>query len=392
MINRTIFFTNKVFNDSIKFTIRSLASKEYCKENIANLIVPDDEIVLKATSDWLLMATEVRKQQGVAAQYSFFWKWGESYRETTGYIIPTFLRLRQHYKNQKYLKIALSNGLWLLKNFSDDGGVIEAHGKTYIFNTGQVLHGLVSLYEKTNDKKFIIGILKASYFIVDRQDKDGAFRQDTYQKIEHDYNVRTAWALLRSANVLDDNKLIKAAIKNIEYVIEKSSDSSYPFNANTKRGKLPHTHGIGYTFRGILEAGIFLNNYDFLDWVKVGAQRLQKRFELESRLACYINEKWENASYYDCITGNCQIAIIWLKLAKLYGDYSLLNSAIKMISICKSHVPLKAIDKNVIGGVPGAFPIYGFYAPFSYPNWATKFLIDALIEKNKIMNKMLKTK
>ena len=187
MINRTIFFINKVFNDSIKFTIRSLASKEYCKENIANLIVPDDEIVLKATSDWLLMATEVRKQQGVAAQYSFFWKWGESYRETTGYIIPTFLRLRQHYKNQKYLKIALSNGLWLLKNFSDDGGVIEAHGKTYIFNTGQVLHGLVSLYEKTNDKKFIIGILKASYFIVDRQDKDGAFRQDTYQKIEHDY-------------------------------------------------------------------------------------------------------------------------------------------------------------------------------------------------------------
>ena len=118
----------------------------------------------------------------------------------------------------------------------------------------------------------------------------------------------------------------------------------------------------------------------------------EKRFELESRLACYINEKWENASYYDCITGNCQIAIIWLKLAKLYGDYSLLNSAIKMISLCKSHVSLKSIDKNVIGGVAGAFPIYGFYAPLSYPNWATKFLIDALIEKNKIMNKMLKTK
>ena len=45
MIKRTIFFTTKVFKDSIKLTIRSLAPKEYCKENIANLIVPDDEIV-----------------------------------------------------------------------------------------------------------------------------------------------------------------------------------------------------------------------------------------------------------------------------------------------------------------------------------------------------------
>jgi hypothetical protein len=29
------------------------------------------------------------------------------------------------------------------------------------------------------------------------------------------------------------------------------------------------------------------------------------------------------------------------------------------------------------GAIPGSHPIWGRYAPLTYPNWATKFFVDA---------------
>ena len=38
----------------------------------------------------------------------------------------------------------------------------------------------------------------------------------------------------------------------------------------------------------------------------------------------------------------------------------------------------------VRGAIKGSQPIWGRYAPFSYPNWATKFFIDAVLLLNEI--------
>lgn len=44
---------------------------------------------------------------------------------------------------------------------------------------------------------------------------------------------------------------------------------------------------------------------------------------------------------------------------------------------------LKSLNSGIRGGIPGAFPIYGWYAPFSFPNWAAKFFVDSLmLEEN----------
>ena len=34
---------------------------------------------------------------------------------------------------------------------------------------------------------------------------------------------------------------------------------------------------------------------------------------------------------------------------------------------------------TIKGAIPGAFPIYGWYTPFCYPNWAAKFFVDSLL-------------
>ena len=56
----------------------------------------------------------------------------------------------------------------------------------------------------------------------------------------------------------------------------------------------------------------------------------------------------------------------------------------------KSTQDICSRNKNIRGGIKGAYPIYGWYAPFSFPNWAAKFFIDALmLEDNPdIANKL----
>ncbi len=40
---------------------------------------------------------------------------------------------------------------------------------------------------------------------------------------------------------------------------------------------------------------------------------------------------------------------------------------------------LTSSNIGIRGGIQGAFPIYGWYAPFCVINWATKFFADALL-------------
>jgi hypothetical protein len=49
---------------------------------------------------------------------------------------------------------------------------------------------------------------------------------------------------------------------------------------------------------------------------------------------------------------------------------------------------LKAENPGIRGGIAGSTPIYGHYERFTYPNWATKFYIDALLTLHTLQNGM----
>ncbi len=40
---------------------------------------------------------------------------------------------------------------------------------------------------------------------------------------------------------------------------------------------------------------------------------------------------------------------------------------------------LEITHPAVRGGIAGSFPIYGAYERLKYPNWASKFFIDAIL-------------
>jgi len=56
----------------------------------------------------------------------------------------------------------------------------------------------------------------------------------------------------------------------------------------------------------------------------------------------------------------------------------------------KSTQNLNSKNWGIYGGIKGAYPIYGWYAPFSYINWAVKFFIDGLMleDDTKLKDKL----
>ena len=78
------------------------------------------------------------------------------------------------------------------------------------------------------------------------------------------------------------------------------------------------------------------------------------------------------------------MSIIWQKLYRITKDEKLMNAALKSNNFMKTVQNLSSLNPGIKGGIPGAYPIYGWYAPFAYPNWAAKFFIDALmLEEDK---------
>ncbi|MEM9412256.1 MAG: hypothetical protein AAGA30_14165, partial [Planctomycetota bacterium] len=85
------------------------------------------------------------------------------------------------------------------------------------------------------------------------------------------------------------------------------------------------------------------------------------------------------ASQSCCLTGNCQLAIIWQKMARQFGDYQYQQAAEKAMNYVMSVQDIVTHNQNIKGAIKGSHPMWGKYAPLSYPNWATKFFVDAML-------------
>ena len=61
---------------------------------------------------WLCAAQDAGPDRGVAAYYSLFAGWANSYPETTGYIIPTFLEYARRFGDEEARRRALEMADW----------------------------------------------------------------------------------------------------------------------------------------------------------------------------------------------------------------------------------------------------------------------------------------
>jgi uncharacterized protein YyaL (SSP411 family) len=271
-------------------------------------------------------------------------------------------------------------GDWEIEVQAADGGIMEGliggGGASIAFNTGMVLHGWLDLARDTEDEVYLEAAHRAAGFLVTNQDPDGAWRgRASYLGLATTYHTRVAWAMLRLAEVSGDDRLSAAAVSNLEWALEQQYDNGWFGNCNFKPDSLPNTHGIAYTLRGLLEAGLLLGEDRYIEPVRLASEQLIRKLETQGTLYSTVAPDWGPDSRSVCLTGLVQLGDIWLKLAEVDSDPRYLNAGLR--AIAQAATRQERLPGAAHGALPGSFPIVGRYAPLQFTNWATKFLADA---------------
>lgn len=340
---------------------------------------------LQKAADWILESQSVNSDGGSASHYEVH-GWLNSFPETTGYIIPTLFDYTAYSGDNKYHESAVEMGEFLLGLQFESGafqaGNLSAKEKhPSVFNTGQILFGLCRLFKEQKDERYLHAARRAGDWMCEMQDVDGCWRQSLTpyaDDIPHTYNVRSAWALLELDEISPDEKYGRAAKLNAEWALSNMNELNW-FDSNSFfKDSNPFTHNIGYTLRGILEIGLRLKSEEYLQVVKNAADHLLKELKPNGMFASRLGKDWKSKDSSSCLTGNLQIAILYGKLYGIYKEDNYLNALKKINEFHKSTQLLKGNTK-ICGGIKGSYPFWGVYCPYSYPNWATKFFIDALL-------------
>jgi len=359
-------------------------SKEVLKDslNVKNRIHKNGKHIESAIN-WLLTAQKSSNDGGVAAMYSLYQGWHASYSETTGYIIPTLFNYYHKTKKKEIKESAVRMAEWELKKQMPSGafpsGTTHKKELPIVFNTGQVIFGMVRAYQETKDIKYKRSAVKAANWLVDVQNKNGYWDKFTYLNQIHTYNTRTAWALLKVHKITSKVIFKKAAVKNIEWALKQQLDSGWFMHNGFHKKQEPLLHTIAYAIRGILESGIYLRKNKYISAAKKSVDNLLKKQRKDGSFPGSFDKNWNSRVAWSCLTGNSQTVIIFLRLFVLTKDKKYLNAAKKANVYMKSTQNVSSANEGIKGGIKGAYPIYGWYAPFCYINWAAKFFIDSLM-------------
>lgn len=347
---------------------------------------------ISSAMNWLCLAQDVQTDGGVALKYSLISGWSPSYPETTGYIIPTFIRYSQILGDKRFLHRAIKMANWLMSIQRDDGsfkgGDVSDNFNSFVFDTGQIVFGLIAAYNTIKDTQYLERAVKAGNWLVNVQDNDGAWRDLAYYSIPHTYYTRVAWALAKLGILTGDNTFSNAACKNIDWALSKQRNNGWFDCAGfiPAENKAPFTHTIAYSIRGILETGVCLNRNEYIAAARRSAEALVAVINRDNFCAGTYDQNWMPVARYSCLTGNAQIAIIFFKLYEKTNYEEFLNAGILLNRfLCQNQRVNSTTPLSIYGGIAGSYPIWGEYMRLSYVNWAAKFFIDSLlIEKNLI--------
>ena len=336
---------------------------------------------LSAAVDWLKRAAAATPDKGVSYGYSVRGGWRPSYRETSGYIAVTFYELAQRREDSESASLARSVSDWLCEVQEPDGSIANPQyraGEGIVFDTGQVLLGYVRAYRETGEARFRDAGARACAWLADRLDEDGAWRKNTHLGNAHTYNTRVAWAMLEFNDAAPDPTIEAAARRNLDWALSQEKNGyfeSCAFEPNVA----PFTHTIAYAIRGFQEAGRLLGDARYQQTAVRAADAVLQHLRQDGWIPGQIDESGQASARYCCLTGNCQLAIIWLSLYKSTGEARYLDAAKRSLGYVMEHQDLDTSVLALRGAIKGSQPIWGRYAPLSYPNWATKFFIDAML-------------
>ncbi|KRA33133.1 hypothetical protein ASD68_08805 [Rhodanobacter sp. Root627] len=354
------------------------------------LPAPDTSRGLQAAAEWLARAQDASGCDGVSAYYDVTKRqWVGAYPETTGYIIPTFFRYAEFSGNNEYRERALRMAAWESDIQLPDGGVRAGTMDATqivptIFNTGQVLFGWLAAWRQTKERRFHDSAVRAADWLVAAQDSDGAWRRFASPFAVHTvnaYNTRVAFALAEAGQMLGEPRYLDAAVRNVQWAMSQMHANGWLDNNDLEDNERPLTHTIAYAARGFLEVGVIAKHGELVEVAMRIARAAAQSQRSDGALPGRLDSAWRAASRWSCVTGNAQMAIIWLRLAAETGDSIWKPAAERAIRFNLSIQDVEATNVGIRGGMSGSHPLSGGYMKNRYPNWAAKFFMDALMLK-----------
>src|SRR6202166_3793538 len=324
---------------------------------------------LRSVVDWIFRAQ--RPDGGIAAYYSLLTGYSESYPEVTGFIIPTlydFGRLTGDLVARHAIYLATD---WLVSLQTTSGAFPaglhrSARGpasdaQPSVFNTGQILQGLVRAHAETQtamrNAKILKSAVAAGDWLAAIQQADGSWTGPAaYQGTAHTYYSMVSWALAQLVAESGDPRHAAAADRNIDWVLAHVQPSGWIDGINL-HGYPAYLHFIAYAIQGTLECGILRRRDEAIQAAAKPAWVLLRKFETHKRLLGTYEPDFGGGQRFACLTGNAQMSCIWLRLFEVTGDLRYLNAALKMNEMLKQLLPAKG-RRGVVGGVAGSQPIW----------------------------------
>ena len=278
---------------------------------------------------------------------------------------------------------------WELKIQHLDGGwegQYEGDGKpSVVFNTGQVLRGLIRSYKETNNQNYLHAAISGADWIVSTQDEDGSWTSTNFKQMKRVYDTYVSAALSDLYLITGNEKYSEACRRNCNFVLRNQSGNGWFALADNTlhNNEAPILHTISYTIDGLIETGLNLHEDIYISAAKLAADELLHKSETANFMKARFDKDWKKRASYACLTGDAQLGIIFIRLYEMTGDNRYLNAALKLTDFLAYTQKLNSVGKDRTGGITGSYPVWGMYCPFKYPSWATKYFIDLLIKVKK---------
>jgi hypothetical protein len=293
----------------------------------------------------------------------------------------TLLDLAERSLGQRPRERAAEIADWLCEVQNPDGSFSNPRfstGSGIVFDTGQDLLGLTRIGRDLGRSGHVAAARKAAEWLVRVSDDEGRWTRHTYRGIPHVYNTRVAWALLEFDQLEHHPDRVRVARANLDWALSQQKDGFFDQCA-FERGVPPFTHTIAYAIRGLQESARLLDEPRYSEAASRAASAVRQLLRHDGYLPGKIDLSGRPASTSCCLTGNCQMAIIWAQEARTRNCERSRAAAVSALRYVMRHQDLDVTDLDRRGGIKGSQPVWGSYSPFCYPNWATKFFIDAMI-------------
>jgi hypothetical protein len=345
---------------------------------------PGPERAIAEAIAWLCYAQDHSASQdgGVARHFSLVDGWSSSYPETTGYIVDTFIALGEESGDVQFFARARRMLDWLVSiQFPEgafQGGTVDLEPRLpTTFDTGQILIGLAA--GTRLDTRYREPMIRAANWLVETQDPDGCWRKYDTPFVapgEKVYETHAALGLFRAAAAASNRAYTDAAAAQVDWALGDQHPNGWLGKCCLTDPKNPLTHTLGYGLRGIVEAYLATREARFLEAACRTADGVMGAFGSDGRLPGRLNDRWQPAADWVCLTGTSQIAesLLLLSGPAKRDDYKRVartaNRFVRRTMVVEG-------PPEIRGAVKGSFPIDGWYGKWQYLNWASKFTIDA---------------